>query len=158
MRCSSCARHYKCQSVRKLVNTPRIPQMQPRAYVGCRARLRELAALLRALDVENGGHTAAADLVLLSASTQTWFAAEREYKVHTLACAHAANLPHIMSRCDVSICLIALTQVWLLIDSRCRLGFGALLTRRCCQAPRNVSMRGCCRASHPHRYSSTLET
>ena len=67
-----------------------------KAYVGCRARLRELAALLRALDVENGGHTAAADLVLLYASTQTWFAAEREYKVRPHACAAVAKFFLVM--------------------------------------------------------------
>ena len=62
-----------------------------RACSGCRARLRDLAALLRALDVENGGHTAAADLVVLYASTQTWFASERDYKVRTHACALLAK-------------------------------------------------------------------
>ena len=51
-----------------------------KAYGSCRENLIALAAKLRELDVRNGGHTAAADLLLLYASTQTWFASEREYK------------------------------------------------------------------------------
>ena len=51
-----------------------------KAYGLCRENLIALAAKLRELDVRNGGHTAAADLLLLYASTQTWFASEREYK------------------------------------------------------------------------------
>ena len=76
-------------------NAPGLMVASLRACNGCRARLRDLAALLRALDVENGGHTAAADLVLLYASTQTWFASEREYKVHAPACALLAK-PSLM--------------------------------------------------------------
>lgn len=61
------------------------------AFLGCacikspsdgrREKLRVLAARLRELDVESGGHTAAADLLFLYASTQVWFASERDYKV-----------------------------------------------------------------------------
>lgn len=47
-----------------------------------RARLMALAEKVRALDVAcGGGHTAAADMLLLYASSQTWFTSEREYKV-----------------------------------------------------------------------------
>ena len=51
-----------------------------------RSRLMALAEKMRALDVAlGGGHTAAADMLLLFASTQTWFTSERDYKVGTLA-------------------------------------------------------------------------
>ena len=49
---------------------------------------------MRELDVENGGHTAAADLVLLYASTQTWFASERDYKVRCAFCFVRAEMGH----------------------------------------------------------------
>ena len=57
--------------------------LQPAAEAAqARERLMALADRLRALDVAcRGGHTAAADLLVLYASTRTWFAAEREYKV-----------------------------------------------------------------------------
>jgi hypothetical protein len=52
-----------------------------------RARLMALADKMRALDVAcGGGHTAAADMLLLYASSQTWFTSERDYKVsHALS-------------------------------------------------------------------------
>ena len=57
--------------------------LQPAAGAAqARAALMALADRMRALDVAcRGGHTAAADLLVLYASTRTWFAAEREYKV-----------------------------------------------------------------------------
>ncbi|CAL8467814.1 g7352 [Coccomyxa elongata] len=49
-----------------------------------RSRLMALAEKMRALDVAlGGGHTAAADMLLLFASTQTWFTSERDYKGFT---------------------------------------------------------------------------
>ena len=61
--------------------------LQPAADASqARARLMALADRMRALDVAcRGGHTAAADLLVLYASTRTWFAAEREYKVRRTA-------------------------------------------------------------------------
>lgn len=57
--------------------------MQPAADAAeARARLMDLANKVRALDVAcGGGHTAAADILVLYAFTQTWITSERDYKV-----------------------------------------------------------------------------
>jgi hypothetical protein len=50
-----------------------------------RAMLMELADKVRAIDIAaGGGHTAAADMLLLYACTHTWFTSERDYKVRRI--------------------------------------------------------------------------
>lgn len=57
--------------------------LQPAADAAeSRAKLLQLAGTVRAIDLDSGGgHTAAADILLLYACTQTWFTSERDYKV-----------------------------------------------------------------------------
>ena len=62
--------------------------------------------------MESGSHTAAADLLLLYASTQTWFAAEREYKVWCINSSYRGNLvqPALRVPC-LSICMMIFLAV-----------------------------------------------
>ncbi len=71
-----------------------------------REKLMALADKVRAMDLAaGGGHTAAADMLLLYANTQTWFTSERDYKVRhivricaSVCCtyAHAALLSAVL--------------------------------------------------------------
>ena len=114
-----------------------------KAYGSCRENLIALAAKLRELDVRNGGHTAAADLLLLYASTQTWFASEREYKAG--ACCNIALTVLVWQHLDIcSMKLRYMTQgaaTWIVLVTE-------ELEVRCCgdhhsAAPGTCRPRGC---------------
>ena len=68
-----------------------------------KAQLLLLVDVLRELDVQHkGGHTAAADMAYLYATTQIWFTVERNYKVRCCTTKpdpdHAAGTVHDLGR------------------------------------------------------------